>query len=176
MADEFVSYDKLIDAALRTVVRETLRYAAEHGLSGQHHLYLSFQTDFPGVQIADYLHQEYPDEMTIVLQHQFWGLEVTEEGFTVGLTFNKVGESLEIPFDAITRFADPSVQFGLQFQTPGSAAANAGSGAGDVGPIDKSAVDAESGVKDSATVGEASAATDGLSGADVITLDSFRKK
>jgi len=172
MADDFVSYDKLIDAALRTVVRGTLRHAAEHGLPGQHHLYLSFQTDFPGVQIADYLHQEYPDEMTIVLQHQFWGLEVFEEGFKVGLTFNKIGESLEIPFDAITRFADPSVQFGLQFQTPGSAAANTRPDGTDIGAIDKAATNAEP----AGDAVEAAPNADGLEGADVITLDSFRKK
>ena len=169
MADEFVSYDKLIDAALRTVVCETLRHAAEHGLPGQHHLYLSFQTDFPGVQIADYLHQEYPDEMTIVLQHQFWGLEVTEDHFVVALTFNKIEERLEIPFDAITRFADPSVQFGLQFQTPGQGAANART-------EDGAATEPASAGADEGGEAAAALAGDGLSGADVITLDSFRKK
>ena len=176
MADEFVSYDKLIDAALRTVVRGTLLHAAEHGLPGQHHLYLSFQTDFPGVQIADYLHQEYPNEMTIVLQHQFWGLEVFEEGFKVGLTFNKIGESLEIPFDAITRFADPSVEFGLQFQTPGNAAANARPGGTDISAVNKAATDAVPTGETADKGAEAAPNADGLEGADVITLDSFRKK
>ena len=116
MADDFVSYDKLIDAALRTVVRETLRYIAEHGLPGQHHIYLSFQTDFPKVEIADYLHQEYPDEMTIVLQHQFWGLEAGDDAFEVTLGFNDIQERLTVPYAALTAFVDPSVKFGLQFQ------------------------------------------------------------
>ena len=164
MAEDFVSYDRLIDRALRSVVRETLRYVGKNGLTGQHHIYLSFQTDFPKVEIADYLHQEYPDEMTIVLQHQFWGLEVGEDAFSIGLTFNKVEEKLVVPFDAITRFADPSVQFGLQFQTSGRPSAAPLNG--EAGAPDPLADAIESPTEQAADE----------TGADVITLDTFRKK
>jgi hypothetical protein len=177
--DDFVIYDKLIDVALRTVVRETLLHVAEHGLPGQHHIYLSFQTDYPGVMIADYLHQEYPDEMTIILQHRFWDLEVSETNFTVGMTFNKLQERLEIPFDAITRFSDPSVQFGLQFQTPGQGAANLRTGGATAG-IDLKATDVTASQNDGGDEAEPDDAAEGNAngeaGADVVTLDSFRKK
>ena len=107
----------MIENALRGVVREALSEASEHGLRGQHHFYISFQTSAPGVHIPDHLRARYPDEMTIVLQYQFWGLEVDEERFAVTLSFNKRNERLEIPLAAITGFADPSVQFSLQFKT-----------------------------------------------------------
>ena len=169
MADEFVSYDKLIDAALRTVVCETLRHAAEHGLPGHTISTSRSRPTFPASRSPTTCIREYPDEMTIVLQHQFWGLEVTEDHFVVALTFNKIEERLEIPFDAITRFADPSVQFGLQFQTPGQGAANART-------EDGAATEPASAGADEGGEAAAAVAGDGLSGADVITLDSFRKK
>lgn len=161
----FVSYDKLIDAALRGVVREVLRHVAEHGLSGPHHIYLTFRTGFPGVEMPEFLRSQYPDEMTIVLQHQFWGLEVAEESFAVSLSFNKAPQRLAMPFAALTRFADPGVNFGLQFQ-----------GAAPVQPGAKAeAREPSEGAQAQATPAEAAQAAP-AGEAKVITLDSFRKK
>lgn len=120
MTEDLIGYAEMIDDAMRGVVRETLRRIAEHGLPGEHHCYVSFKTSFPGVEIAPYLHERYPDEMTIVLQHQFWNLKVEEDFFNITLSFNRTREPLHIPFDALTAFADPSIKFGLQFQSKDS--------------------------------------------------------
>ena len=112
-------YDLLAQDALRGVVRSALEHAASEGLPGDHHFYISFDTTFEGVQISPALKSQYPEEMTIVLQHQFWGLEVTDKEFRVGLRFNKVPEMLVVPFAAVSGFFDPSVQFGLQFNLEG---------------------------------------------------------
>jgi len=116
MARETLRYDKMVEAALRGVVRTALRQVSDAGLPGNHHFYLTFRTGYRGVRIPDYLRAQYPGEMTIVLQYQFFGLEVTEELFSVTLSFNNVHERLTVPFAAITTFADPSVNFALQFQ------------------------------------------------------------
>lgn len=116
MTEDQIGYAELIDNAMRGVVRQTLLRIEEHGLPGEHHCYISFKTHFPGVAIADYLRERYPDEMTIVLQHQYWDLEINEDGFRVSLSFNRTKEPLVIPYDALTAFADPSIKFGLQFQ------------------------------------------------------------
>ncbi len=116
MPINLLRYDRMIEEALRGVVRRALRMVAATGLPGSHHFFISFRTAAEGVQIADYLHERYPDEMTIVIQHQFWGLDVTSEQFGITLSFNDVHERLVIPFAAITSFADPAAQFGLQFQ------------------------------------------------------------
>jgi hypothetical protein len=125
---EGLRYDALVEDALRGVVRRALTYAAERGLPGDHHFYVTFNTKHPGVDIPAQLHKRYPKEMTIVmtivLQYQFWGLDVGEEAFGVTLSFADVPERLTIPFAAITAFADPSVQFGLQFD-PGQGKAAA---------------------------------------------------
>ena len=118
MAKDFIGYQALTDAALRGVVRDALRRIEKQGLIGSHHFYLTFKTKFPGVDIPDFLREQYPDEMTIILQHQFWGLKITEEKFEVTLTFKKLPASLVIPFAALTAFFDPGVQFGLQFRGP----------------------------------------------------------
>ena len=117
MADDLLRYDLMIEAALRDVVRETLASVAKNGLPGEHHFYITFLTHFPGVEIPEYLVKQYPEEMTIVLQYQFFGLKLGEDGFSVSLSFNNVKERLHIPLEAITTFADPSVNFALQFQT-----------------------------------------------------------
>jgi hypothetical protein len=117
MTDDLLRYDLMIEAALRDVVRETLAAVAQNGLPGEHHFYITFLTNFPGVEIPDYLRKQYPDEMTIVLQYQFFGLKLDEDSFTVTLSFNNVKERLIIPIEAITTFADPSVNFALQFQS-----------------------------------------------------------
>jgi hypothetical protein len=99
-----------VHAALRSLVRGALAHAAAHGLPGEHHFYLSFRTDHPGVAMPARLKQQYPEEMTIVLQHQFWDLKVQEDAFTVGLAFGGVPASLTVPFAALTGFADPAMR------------------------------------------------------------------
>lgn len=116
MPKEQLRYDRMVESALRGVVRDALKQAGDHGLPGNHHFYLTFRTGHPGIDIPEYLKSQYPGEMTIVLQYQFYGLEVTDERFSVTLSFNNVHERLTIPFGAITTFADPSVNFALQFQ------------------------------------------------------------
>lgn len=116
MAKSMLRYDKLIEDALRGVVRQVLADATQDGLPGNHHFYITFRTGHPGVEISERLRVQYPQDMTIVIQHQYWGLEAEETLFRVTLSFNRVQERLTIPFSAITGFADPSVQFGLQFQ------------------------------------------------------------
>jgi hypothetical protein len=120
LAEDLMRYDVLAQDALRGVVRRALRIARDEGLPGEHHFYISFRSNAPGVEMSDRLRKQYPEEMTIVLQHQFWNLEVSEERFSVELTFNKIPEHLGIPFSAVQGFFDPSVQFGLQFQVEGA--------------------------------------------------------
>lgn len=112
-----MDYQALVEGAMRTVVREALRRVAADGLPGDHHMYITFRTQAPDVDIASRLVAQYPDEMTIVIQHQFWGLEVSEDAFEITLSFSGKNERLHIPLDAVTGFADPSVNFGLQFKT-----------------------------------------------------------
>ncbi len=116
MAKDMLRYDQMVESALRGVVRQVLEQAAENGLPGEHHFYVTFRTGDDGVQIPPYLSAQYPDEMTIILQHQFWGLAVDDEALSITLSFNDVRERLFIPLAAITAFADPSVNFGLQFR------------------------------------------------------------
>src|ERR1700733_16286788 len=117
MTEDLLRYDLMIEAALRDVVRETLISVAKNGLPGEHHFYITFLTHFPGVEIPEYLKKQYPEEMTIVLQYQFFGLKIDEDSFSVMLSFNNVKERLRIPLEAIATFADPSVNFALQFQS-----------------------------------------------------------
>jgi hypothetical protein len=115
MADQ-IRYDLLTQQALRGVVRHVLTDAAKKGLPGDHHFYISFDTHADGVRLSERLRAQYPEEMTIILQHQFWDLAVSEQGFEVGMSFGGIPEKLYIPFVAIRGFFDPSVQFGLQFE------------------------------------------------------------
>ena len=116
MSKDWLRYDRMVEDALRGVVRRALTDVSSSGLPGDHHFYLTFRTGEPGVQIAPALKSQYPKEMTIVLQHQFWDLAVHERHFEVGLSFDNIPEKLSISFDAIKGFFDPSVQFGLQFE------------------------------------------------------------
>src|SRR6266540_3540758 len=116
MAVDHIRYDLLVREALREVVRRVLADVARNGLPGDHHFYVSFHTGAPGVRISPRLKARYPDEMTIVLQHQFWDLVVTDTTLEVGLSFAGIPERLFVPFDAIKGFFDPSVQFGLEFE------------------------------------------------------------
>ena len=115
MADH-IRYDLLTQQALRGVVRSVLGDAAKKGLPSDHHFFIEFDTHAPGVRMSDRLRAQHPDKMTIILQHQFWDLAVSEQAFEVGLSFGGITERLAIPFDAIIGFYDPSVQFGLQFE------------------------------------------------------------
>jgi uncharacterized protein len=165
MGKDALRYDQMVEDALRGVVRKALVQAAEHGLPGAHHFYVTFETDHPGVALADHLKARYPGEMTIVLQHQFWGLDVEDERFSVTLSFNDRHERLTIPFEAVTAFADPAVKFGLRFerQEDGSPAAAASPSATHLPEEaeDKPAADA------ARPAGE---------GAKVVALETFRKK
>ncbi|HEY4343455.1 MAG TPA: ClpXP protease specificity-enhancing factor SspB [Parvibaculum sp.] len=116
MAEDQMHYDVMAQEALRGVIRRALDVALKKGLPGDHHFYISFRTDAPGVDVSEKLRKQYPEEMTIVLQHQFWNLDVREDGFSVDLTFNKIPEKLVVPYSAVHAFFDPSVQFGLQFE------------------------------------------------------------
>jgi hypothetical protein len=115
MVKPTLRYDKMVEKALRSVVREALSATAEQGLPGAHHFYITFRTDHPGVDIPDFLRAQYPHEMTIVLEHQFWSLEVDDLRFSVTLSFHSQAQRLVVPLEAITAFADPSVKFGLEF-------------------------------------------------------------
>lgn len=158
MAKNFMRYDLMVQKALQSVVREALSLAAKSGLPGEHHFYITFRTDHPGVEISPMLRSRYPQEMTIVLQHQFWDLEVSEEGFEIGLSFNRVSEHLRVPYAAIRSFFDPSVKFGLEFQVePGT-----GEAGEEPAPLPARP--------------EANETPEQAKPADVVSLDSFRKK
>lgn len=155
MTEDLMRYDMLAQDALRGVVRRALKIARDEGLPGEHHFYISFRSTAPGVEISEKLRSQYPEEMTIVLQHQFWNLEVSEERFSVDLTFNKVPEHLVIPFSAVQGFFDPSVQFGLQFQVEGMSGETAETPATEPSAPEEPTAD---------TAGE------------VVSLDAFRRK
>ncbi len=132
MAEDLLRYDLLIEEGLRSVVRKAFETVARDGFPGDHHFYITFKTTYPGVELAAPLRQKYSDDMTIVLQHQFFGLKITDVGFGVVLSFNRAHERLFIPFDAITAFSDPSVNFALQFQVPASPSGSEGASGGGV--------------------------------------------
>ena len=163
MAKDLLRYDKMIESAMRGVVRQAISEASRHGLPGAHHFYISFRTDHPGTVVPDFLKSRYPQEMTIVLQYQFWGLDVEEESFSVTLSFNNAHERLTVPFQAVTVFADPAAKFTLPFQaTPATA------GQGQPAPSEPAAA---------VPAPPAPAAEDApAEGAKVVTLDAFRKK
>lgn len=125
MSKDLIRYDLLVQDALKSVVRKVLGDAGRDGILGDHHFYVSFRTDYPGVRLSHRLREKYPQDMTIVLQHQFWDLGVTEHTFEVGLSFSGVPERLLVPFDALTGFFDPSVQFGLKFEVGSEGASEA---------------------------------------------------
>jgi uncharacterized protein len=171
MPDQSIDYGRLVERALRQVVRAALDVVATQGLPGRHHLYITFRTDHPGVALAEDLLARYPTEMTIVLQHEFWGLEVEEDRFAIGLSFGGVPHRLEIPLDAVTVFADPSVEFGLQFTA--DAAASPAGGAPQPRLVERPNEPGQAPAERPNEPGEAPA--DGGS-AEVVALDRFRKK
>ena len=192
MNDRF-HYDALVDDALRSVVRRVLLQVAEKGLPGSHHFYISFRSTDPGVEMPEYLLAKYPEEMTIVLQHQYWDLEITDEYFEVTVSFNKLQERIHVPFKALSAFVDPSVRFGLQFDHKDKAAGDKAieKGPGAV-PTQLPGVDKRPQLPATTapeTKPEGNATADGTPGAEpgtevkpedaaskVVKLDSFRKK
>lgn len=178
MPEGILRYDRMVENALKGVLREALAYVSEKGLPGQHHFYITFRTRHPGVDIPDYLVARYPDDITIVLQHQFWGLEVSDAGFGVTLSFNGVNERLYVPFDAVSAFADPSAKFGLQFNVePAGDEEAAEAEEAEAGTEETAAAEAGAG-GDAASSEPADSESDEdpADGAKVITLDAFRKK
>jgi len=183
MAEDLMRYDLMAQMALKGVVRSALERVADVGLPGEHHFYISFDINAPGVRTSERLRKQYPEEMTIVLQHQFWGLVVEEDRFTVELSFNNIPEKLVVPFDAIKYFFDPSVQFGLQFEMAGEEAADdAGESAGAESnpPAAANAPTGQRPVLSTPEGGEPEADNEDRSeenqSADVVELDAFRKK
>jgi hypothetical protein len=158
--DDILRYDKMVEYALRGVVRQAVEEVMEDGLPGDHHFYITLMTDYPGVDIPSYLRDRYPGEMTIVLQYQFYDLSVDDEKMGVTLSFNNVPERLVVPLGAITIFADPSVNFALQFQPLGESD-------DDFDP-DGEELPAEDGKKDEKK------GRDDKKG-EVVSLDQFRK-
>jgi hypothetical protein len=181
MSSDLFRYDLLTQDALRGVIRTVLAEAATAGMPGDHHFYISFNPNFPGVRLSPRLRAQYPNEMTIVLQHQFWDLAVTDLGFEVGLSFGGVPEKLAVPFAAITGFFDPSVQFGLKFEAqPEATAAKlpADSPVADA-PAPLAVVEtevAEEKAEEEAEQAEPAALAGAESGAEIVSLDKFRKK
>ena len=169
MAENRIDYEALVERALRGVLRQALHHAESKGLPGDHHFYITFRTDYPGAIVPDRLKASYPQEMTIVLQHQFWGLEIGDNAFSVTLSFANQLERLTVPFASVTGFADPAVKFGLQFEGRDGGAARV--------PTVPAASKAASAGRETGSSGEASPPAPKQPGtADVVTLDSFRKK
>jgi hypothetical protein len=168
-----IDYGRLVEGALRTVVRDVLERLGKEGAPPPHHFYITFRTRHPGVTMPEFLRDRYPTDMTIVLQHQFWDLEVDDQGFSVTLSFNDQMQRLRVPFSAIKVFADPGVEFGLQFtldddEAPAPAPAPAGE------PVKLLGMPGSEG----ATSAAAERGDDRVppGGAEIVTLDRFRKK
>lgn len=160
MVEDLIRYDRMVERALRNVVKEALSEVADgKGLPGEHHFFITFLTGHPGVEIPSYLRQQYPGEMTIVLQYQFSDLSVDDNKMSVTLSFNNKPERLVIPMDSITTFADPAVSFALQFQTM------------EMEEILAEGEDTNEGDGDQARDDDIP-----KGGAEVVTLDAFRKK
>ena len=172
MATDHIRYDVLARDALRGVLRKVLTDAATHGLPGEHHFFITFVSKADGVKLSPRLLAQYPEEMTIILQHQFWDLGVFDDRFEVGLSFGGIPERLVVPFSAIKSFLDPSVKFGLQFET--SDAADAPSAALPAAPA-PSAVSAPAASTEKAEA-EEEPTEPSPGGAEVVRLDRFRKK
>ena len=170
MSEDRMGYNAMVEGAMLNVVRKAIETAATDGLPGEHHFYITFRTDHPDSQLPGHLRKRYPREMTIVLQHQFWNLTVDEHALEVDLSFNQKLERLRVPLDSLITFADPSVNFGLQFhpsapeQDDGERTADA-----DVEEL------GDSGAPQNDTDVEGEASADG-DGDNVVTLDAFRKK
>ncbi|WP_022720504.1 SspB family protein [Rhodopseudomonas sp. B29] len=173
MATDHIRYDVLARDALRGVLRHVLTDVAQHGLPGEHHFFITFLSKADGVKLSPRLLAQYPEEMTVILQHQFWDLVVTEDRFEVGLSFGGIPERLVVPFSAIKSFFDPSVQFGLQFETADANADAADQDGSVVSALPTSPAPADV-VPAPSPADEPDRPNDG--GAEVVRLDRFRKK
>ncbi len=171
MPEDLMRYDQLAQNALRGVVRDALRRVEKSGLPGEHHFYIQFNTKYPGVNIGARLAERYPREMTVVLQHQFFNLQVTEERFQVELSFDNIPERLIVPFASVKGFLDPAVQFGLQFEVVMAESAEAAA-------EQKSKKSAEIQTTDSSIEKPSDSGVEDKSddGPKVVSLDAFRKK
>jgi len=186
MLEDHIRYDILAQAALRGVVRTVLADVAKKGLPGDHHFKISFSTTAPGVALSERMRERYPQEMTIVLQYQFWDLTVTEQSFDVGLSFGGVPERVGVPFDAVTAFYDPSVQFGFQFELIDVAADEAAADLGEAASSATTAAPATANAKRDVLPSSApvtplkppspAPAGGAEGGGEVVRLDRFRKK
>jgi uncharacterized protein len=161
-----IDYGRLVENALRTVVRDVLERLGREGAPSPHHFYITFRTHHPGVSIPEFLRDRYPTDMTIVLQHQFWDLAVDDDGFGVTLSFNDQMQRLRIPFSAIKVFADPGVEFGLQFTLEEDGERRSGEPIRLLG----------GGGRQTQEEGEAESAAPAEGGAEIVALDRFRKK
>ena len=186
MADDHIRYDILAQDALRGVMRKVLAEVARTGLPGNHHFFITFLTTAPGVRISSRLRERYPEQMTIVLQFQYWDLKVTDTGFEVGLSFSDVPEKLEVPFAAVRGFYDPSVNFELEFDVKSEPAAPVAldvlvekkpePAPTKVPAIGGKKAEARAKAEPAAKKPAVEAADNGQKGADVVSLDAFRKK
>jgi uncharacterized protein len=178
MADDHIRYDILAQEALRGVMRKVLAEVARTGLPGNHHFFITFLTGAPGVRVSSRLRERYPEQMTIVIQFQYWDLKVTETGFEVGLSFSDVPEKLEIPFSAVRGFYDPSVNFELEFDVKTESSAEDDSAAEPVSePLPIVGEKKPETKKKAAEAEKKPAVTEAAAkGADVVSLDAFRKK
>ena len=174
MATDHIRYDVLARDALRGVLRRVLSDAAEHGLPGEHHFFITFLSTAEGVKLSPRLLAQYPEEMTVILQHQFWDLVVTEDRFEVGLSFGGIPERLVVPFNSIKSFFDPSVQFGLQFDPSESGAEAPAANLPAVAA--PSALTVASPPATSPVPESADEPAKPSEGAEVVRLDRFRKK
>ncbi|WP_024520347.1 ClpXP protease specificity-enhancing factor SspB [Bradyrhizobium sp. Tv2a-2] len=172
MATDHIRYDVLARDALRGVLRKVLSDAAAHGLPGEHHFFITFISTAEGVKLSPRLLAQYPDEMTVILQHQFWDLVVHEDRFEVGLSFGGIPERLVVPFSAIKSFFDPSVQFGLQFEPSDSAESPSAKNL-PAAPAPSAVATPTEAAPEEQTEEPAKPPSDG---AEVVRLDRFRKK
>ena len=166
MADDLIRYDVLAQEAMRGVMRKVLSEVEKTGLPGEHHFFVTFLTSAPGVRISSRLREKYPEQMTIVVQHQYWDLKVSDTGFEIGLSFSDVPERLLIPFAAIKGFYDPSVNFELEFDVEMGVNENVPRAVPLGGPSRSEMPEADDESDDEAQTGSA----------DVVSLDAFRKK
>ncbi|WP_426436137.1 SspB family protein [Bradyrhizobium genosp. P] len=176
MATDHIRYDVLARDALRGVLRRVLTDAAEHGLPGEHHFYITFLSTADGVKISPRLLAQYPEEMTIILQHQFWDLVVTEDRFEVGLSFGGIPERLTVPFASVTRFLDPSAPFDLLFDASDVVAEEPSAGmpaASPATPLPAPTARPAAETRAAETNEEPAKPSEG---AEVVRLDRFRKK
>ncbi|MSO98216.1 MAG: hypothetical protein EXR11_08370 [Rhodospirillaceae bacterium] len=186
MAVSSLSYERMVEDALRGVLRQALHLTAAQGLPGSHHFYITFDTTHPAVRIPESLRTLHPNEMTIVLQHQFWDLKVSDEGFEITLSFSGASQQLKVPFAAVTAFADPHAKFGLQFHVEFEEKTSADEDKEELARAEKKTtigaapLQAKDIIKTKdaprPTVVPTTPKPDVPPGANVVTLDTFRKK